>query len=84
MLVKEGDGVKAGDTLFKLDNTLLSAQMDQAQTNLAAAQAGLEAANTALAAAQAGITTAQTQYDLTLASSRLQAQPARPGCLGSG
>jgi HlyD family secretion protein len=77
VMVKEGEAVNAGDTLFKLDDTLLNAQKDQAQTNLAAAQAGLDGANTALAAAQAGVTTAQTQYDLTLASSRLQAQPAR-------
>ena len=64
--VSEGDSVKAGDILFKLDDTLLAAQLNQAQTNLAAAQAGLEAANTALAAAQAGVTTAQAQYDQTL------------------
>jgi HlyD family secretion protein len=76
VMVNEGDSVKAGDTLFKLDDTLLNAQKDQAQTNLSAAQAGFDAAKTALAAAQAGVTTAQTQYDLTLASSRLQAQPA--------
>lgn len=77
ILVSEGDSVKAGDTLFKLDDTLLNAQLDQAQTNLAVAQAGLEASNTALAAAQAGVTTAQTQYDLTLANARLLALPAR-------
>jgi HlyD family secretion protein len=75
--VGEGDSVKAGDILIKLDDTLLAAQRDQAQTNLAAAQAGLDAAITALAAAQAGITTAQAQYDQTLALARLQAQPAR-------
>ncbi len=75
--VNEGDSVKVGDVLFTLDDTLLKAQRDQAQTNLAAAQAGLEAANTALAAAQAGITSAQAQYNLTLANARLQAQPAR-------
>jgi HlyD family secretion protein len=76
ILVGEGDAVKAGDTLFKLDDTLLNAQRAQAETNLASAQAGLEAANTALAVAQAGVTTAQTQYDLTLANARLQVQPA--------
>jgi len=75
--VSEGDAVKAGDTLFKLDDTLLNAQRDQAQTNLSAAQAGLDAAYTALAAAQAGVTTAQAQYDLTLANARLQAQPSQ-------
>jgi HlyD family secretion protein len=76
ILVSEGDSVKAGDTLFKLDDTLLNAQRDQAQTNLAVAQAGVEAANTTLAVAQAGVTSAQTQYDLILATARLQAQPA--------
>jgi HlyD family secretion protein len=76
ILVSEGDSVKAGDTLFKLDDTLLNAQRAQAETNLAAAQAGLEAANTALAASQAGVNTAQAQYNLTLANARLQAQPA--------
>jgi HlyD family secretion protein len=77
VMVNEGDAVKTGDTLFKLDDTLLNAQLNQALTNLAAAQAGLESANTALTAAQAGVTTAQTQYDLALASARLQAQPGR-------
>jgi HlyD family secretion protein len=77
VLVKEGEAVKTGDILFKLDDTLLNAQLNQAQTNLASARAGLDAANTAFTAAQAGVTTAQTQYDLNLASSRLQAQPAR-------
>jgi HlyD family secretion protein len=75
--VIEGDSVKAGDNLFKLDDSLLTAQRDQAQTNLSAAQAGLDAANTSLAAAQAGVTTTQAQYDQTLATARLQAQPAR-------
>lgn len=75
--VAEGDSVKAGDTLFKLDDALLIAQRDQALTNLAAAQAALDAANTAMAAAQAGVSTAQAQYDLAVASARLQAQPAR-------
>jgi len=75
--VSESDSVKTGDTLFTLDDTLLTAQLNQAQTNLAVAQAGLDAANTALAAAQAGVTTTQGQYDLALATARLQAQPAR-------
>jgi len=75
--VSESDSVKTGDTLFTLDDTLLTAQLNQAQTNLAVAQAGLDAANTALAAAQAGVTTTEGQYDLALATARLQAQPAR-------
>ena len=77
VFVSEGDAIKTGDTLFKLDDKLLNVQRAQAQTNLSAAQAGLDAANTALAAAQAGVTTAQAQYDLTLANARLQAQPSQ-------
>lgn len=77
VMASEGEAVKSGDALFKLDDTLLNAQLHQAQTNLAAAQSGLEAANTALQAAQAGATTAQAQYELAIASARQQAQPAR-------
>ncbi|NJD58291.1 MAG: hypothetical protein C3F13_00935 [Anaerolineales bacterium] len=77
VMVKEGDSVKTGETLFKLDDTLLAAQRKQAQTNLEAAQASLDAADTALTATQAGVTTAQAQYDLVLANARLQAQPAQ-------
>src|SRR4030042_1342653 len=73
----QGQSVKAGDILFKLDDGLLTAQRNQAQVNLAAAQAGLDGANTALVAARAAVATAQAQYDLALASARQQAQPAR-------
>jgi membrane fusion protein YbhG len=75
--VSEGDSIKTGDILFKLDETLLNAQRVQAQANLSASQAGLDVANTALAAAQAAVTTAQTQYDLAVANARAQAQPSR-------
>jgi HlyD family secretion protein len=77
VLVSDGDTVNAGDPLFRLDDTLLSAQRDQAQTNLTAAQSGLDVANTALTVAQASINTAQAQYDLELALARQQAQPVR-------
>ncbi|HSB66847.1 MAG TPA: efflux RND transporter periplasmic adaptor subunit [Anaerolineales bacterium] len=75
--VSEGDAVKTGVTLFRLDDALLNAQRNQAQANLSAAQAGLDAANTGLAAAQAAVTTAQSQYNLALANARIQAQPSR-------
>ena len=75
--VSQGDAVKVGDTLFTLDDTLLKAQRNQAQTNLSAAQAGLDAANTALAAALAGVTTAHAQFDLALANSRAQSLTSR-------
>lgn len=75
--VNEGDNVEAGDTLFKLDDSLLNAQRAQAQANLALAQAGLDAANAAVSAAQAAVTTAQAQYNLALANARQQSQPTR-------
>jgi HlyD family secretion protein len=74
--IDDGAAVTTGQMLFKLDDTLLRAQLAQAQANLAAAQAGLEAANTAQVAAQAAVTIAQTQYNQSLATARLQAQPA--------
>jgi multidrug resistance efflux pump len=59
VLVKEGDQVKAGDVLFRLDDTLL-----QAQRNVAAA--GLETARAAAQTAETASAVAQSQYDLTL------------------
>ena len=59
VLVQEGDSVKAGDPLFKLDETLL-----QAQRNVAAS--GLASAKDADVTAQAALGTAQAQYDIAL------------------
>src|SRR4030042_3896221 len=75
--MSEGESVKVGASLFRLDDTLLTEQLNQPQTHLGGAQAGLDGTNTTLAATQAGVTTAQAQYELALASARLQAQPAR-------
>jgi HlyD family secretion protein len=73
--IDEGASVTTGEVLFKLDDTLLKAQLTQAQANLAAAQAGLEAANTAQAATQASVSVAQAQYSQALTLARLQAEP---------
>ncbi|GAB4500874.1 MAG: hypothetical protein Fur0035_04140 [Anaerolineales bacterium] len=59
VLVNEGDAVRAGDVLLRLDGTLL-----EAQKNLAAA--GLDTAKSAAAAADAAVASAQAQYDLAL------------------
>jgi HlyD family secretion protein len=55
----EGDIIKAGAVLFKLDNTLLNAQR-------AVSMAALDTAKSANATAQVAVTSAQTQYDTTL------------------
>jgi HlyD family secretion protein len=66
--VGEGDEVQAGQLLIRLDDTLLTAQIDQAEAAVAAAradlarvQAGPRAAS--VAAAQAGVAQAQARLD---------------------
>ncbi|GAB1472183.1 efflux RND transporter periplasmic adaptor subunit [Chloroflexota bacterium] len=59
VLVNQGDIVKAGDVLFRLDDTL-----PQAQRNVAAA--ALDTAKSASATADAAVASAQAQYDLVL------------------
>ncbi len=63
--VNKGDSVKAGDVLFRLDDTLLQAQRDQASAAVQVAQTGVDAAQQKLANAQA-------QYNLTAQGARLQ------------
>jgi multidrug efflux pump subunit AcrA (membrane-fusion protein) len=70
VLVQEGDTVKAGDVLFRLDDTLLQAQRAQADTALASARL---AAQTADAAQD----TAQASYDLALFTAANEAQNGR-------
>lgn len=61
--VEEGSQVKKGDELFRLDDSLLKAQRDQA--------------NAAIALAEAAVNTAKVQYELALNASRLQDQQNR-------
>ena len=73
----QGDRVSAGESLFALDSTLLEGQLNQAQANLGAAQAGMEVAQNSYFTALAGEEIAQAQYDLTLTQALMQAQPVR-------
>jgi len=59
VLVSEGDTVKAGDPLLKLDDSLLRSEKQSAQAALDSAKANVTAAQVALDAAQ-------LQYHLTL------------------
>jgi multidrug resistance efflux pump len=70
VLVDEGQAVKQGDPLLKLDPSLLTAQR-------AAAAAALETANSAAQTAQAGNVVAQAQYDITLAAARAAGTKSR-------
>jgi multidrug resistance efflux pump len=65
VLVDEGQSVKAGEALLRLDDSLLQAQRQQAVAALNVAQAAASTADAALASAQ-------TQYDLALNASLVQ------------
>src|SRR5512142_2118484 len=68
--VDEGQSVQAGEVLFQLDPTLLSAQHD-------AAVAGLQAAKSAAETAQAAYAAAQAQYQQALDAALVQDEGAR-------
>jgi HlyD family secretion protein len=61
----EGDSVKPGDVLFKLDCSLLLGQRD-------VAQAAVQSANDALASAKSAYATTQAQYDAAVVAARVQ------------
>ena len=68
--VQEGDAVKAGDVLFRLDDKLLRAQEDQAK-------AAVQTADAALTAARAQAEAARVQQSLAIQNARLQDQKSR-------
>ncbi|MRR29891.1 biotin/lipoyl-binding protein, partial [bacterium] len=68
--VNEGDSVKAGDVLFKIDDTLLQAQRSVAAANLLMAQ-------NAAATSQAAVASAQANYDLALAAAKAESAAQR-------
>lgn len=70
VLVAEGDSVKAGDPLLRLDPSLLTAQR-------AVAAAQVESAQNALRTAQSAQSLAQAQYDAAVISARAQQGTAR-------
>ena len=65
--VEEGDSIKAGDVLFRIDNTLLQAQYDQAVAMVDVAKTAVESANAQLAAVE-------LQLEITLQGVRQQKQ----------
>jgi HlyD family secretion protein len=68
--VKEGDSVKAGDPILRLDDSLLQSQKQ-------AAQAALDSANASMKTAQIGLDQAQLQYDQTLSEALAAEEPTR-------
>ncbi len=74
--VKEGDTVRAGDALFRLDDELLQAQYEQVKGAVDAAAATLQAA-------QAQLVYVQSQYDLAVQGARAQDMQARQSAWGA-
>ncbi len=70
VLVDEGGSVRAGDLLFRLDDSLLQAQ-------LRAARAGLETARAAQATTQAALDSVKVQYDLAVTAAQAEEQALR-------
>ncbi|RPH60515.1 MAG: HlyD family efflux transporter periplasmic adaptor subunit [Chloroflexi bacterium] len=70
VLVNEGDNVKAGDVLFRLDDTLLKAQRQQST-------AALETVKGNAVAAAAAVSTAQAQYDIVYNAALAQDKKTR-------
>jgi HlyD family secretion protein len=69
-LVEEGQTVKMGDPILRLDESLLTAQR-------AVAQSGVDSAHNALLTAQGAYNMAQAQYDAAVSSARAQQGAAR-------
>ena len=69
-LVDEGQAVKAGDPVLRLDDSLLTAQQQVAQS-------GVASAHNALLTAQGAYNLAQAQYDAAVTSARAQQGAAR-------
>lgn len=65
VFVKEGDYVKQGQTLAKIDDTMLQIQLQTLQSQLATQQAGVKTAESGLVTAQTGLTTAKKSVGTT-------------------
>jgi len=84
VFVEEGDSVQSGDLLFRLEDKTLQAQRrlalagyQTAQTNVEFAQASVDTAKAALENAQWNAKSVQFQYEITLATARLEERPSR-------
>ncbi len=84
VFVEEGEPVRAGDALFRLEGTALEAQLAQAIAAEETAAAGLEAARSTVGAAEAAVKTAEAgreaaalQVELQLAAALGEEAPSR-------
>lgn len=86
VMVKEGDTVEAGQTLFTLKNDDLDKAVREADAQVKSAENGVQAAKDALASAQGGLKAAQRKLQTAQASQanpQPQPQPQPQGGAGS-
>ena len=77
LLVDEGQAVKAGDVLFRLDDSLLQSQRARAQAAYDATQANAQVAESGLSSAEAAVKTAEAAYQVALATSIAERLPVQ-------
>jgi HlyD family secretion protein len=77
ILVNEGAAVQEGQVLFRLDDSMLQAQRQQAQAALQVAQDNLAAADSGITAAQAALQAAQDAAEAARSNTEAQLIPAR-------
>ncbi len=77
ILAEEGQAVKAGEVLFRLDDSLLQVQRERATAALQTAQANVLVAETGLAKAEAAIKTAQAAYQVAQATALAERLPVQ-------
>ena len=73
---RQGDTVKVGDALFRIQDDLLNAQHNQAQAAVDTAQANLDGAHKALDSAQAGLNSAKAAADVARIQYEMQRNAA--------
>jgi HlyD family secretion protein len=77
ILAEEGQAVKVGEVLFRLDDRLLQVQRQRALAALQTAQANVLVAETGLAKAEAGVKTAQSAYEAAQAAAQAERLPVQ-------
>lgn len=77
ILAEEGQAVKTGEVLFRLDDSLLQLQRERALAALQTAQANALVAETGLAKAEAAIKTAQATFEAAQATALAERLPVQ-------
>ena len=85
----KGDPISTGDLVFRLDDSALKAQRDQAQAAVDSAQSAIATAQAAVQTAQAGLdlakskqASAQVTYDQAVQAAQMQDYPAQAAAWG--